>query len=93
MPPGYKEWPAFVNGISLSCDSTLKVHANLVQVLQLASAVYGPESAEFYPESKVSASLPPKQVASQPGSKMKYFTRVLHRSTDDPLMDEMPTVS
>ncbi|CAI5510231.1 unnamed protein product, partial [Closterium sp. Naga37s-1] len=32
------------------------------------------------------------QVAGQPGSEMKHFTRVLHRSTDDALMDVMPTV-
>ncbi|CAI5480400.1 unnamed protein product [Closterium sp. Yama58-4] len=32
------------------------------------------------------------QVAGQPGSDMKHFTRVLHRSTDDALMDVMPTV-
>lgn len=33
-----------------------------------------------------------RQVAKLPGSDMKYFTRILHRSTPDALMDVMPTV-
>ena len=32
------------------------------------------------------------KVASAPGSDMKYFTRVLHRSKEDALMDDLPTV-
>ncbi|GAQ82785.1 hypothetical protein KFL_001240160 [Klebsormidium nitens] len=33
-----------------------------------------------------------KKVASTPGSAMHHFTRVLHRSSDDVLMGEIPTV-
>eukprot|EP00245_Coleochaete_scutata_P006796 TRINITY_DN21580_c0_g1_i1.p1 TRINITY_DN21580_c0_g1~~TRINITY_DN21580_c0_g1_i1.p1 ORF type:complete len:801 (+),score=219.38 TRINITY_DN21580_c0_g1_i1:188-2590(+) len=32
------------------------------------------------------------KVANLPGSDMKYFTRVLHRGSNDPLMDDIPTV-
>jgi len=32
------------------------------------------------------------QVAKLPGSDMKFFTRILHRTTPDALMDVMPTV-
>lgn len=32
------------------------------------------------------------QVAKQPGSDLKHFTRVLHRQTDDTMMLEIPTV-
>jgi hypothetical protein len=32
------------------------------------------------------------QVAKLPGSDMRYFTRVLHRASEDALMAEIPTV-